>query len=196
MSRKFLTPIVLPADPSAALEAATKQYVDGLVVVSASDPIATNPNAELWVDSDQAGPNQPLPASMPRGYITHAKIGSGDQVFTALAWGDIAGMSVSWTAESTRRYLITMKAQITKLTAVGEMYVGVSTAAGAVLETVAVSGLAIGAATVVTLPIYVAGLSGAVSYKMRAQPATNGMRVAAASVEYGPLLLVEDIGGV
>ena len=29
MSRKFLTPIVLPADPAAAMEAATKQYVDG-----------------------------------------------------------------------------------------------------------------------------------------------------------------------
>jgi hypothetical protein len=31
MTRKFLTPIILPADPTAALQAATKQYVDGKV---------------------------------------------------------------------------------------------------------------------------------------------------------------------
>lgn len=31
MSRKTLTPIVLPADPAAAMEAATKQYVDAAV---------------------------------------------------------------------------------------------------------------------------------------------------------------------
>jgi hypothetical protein len=50
MSRQFLTPLVLPADPVNALEAATKQYVDKAneVVISATDPIATYPNAELW----------------------------------------------------------------------------------------------------------------------------------------------------
>jgi len=59
MSRKFLTPLVLPADPTAALEAATKQYVDGKVVgggtseveIQATDPIGTNPSAELWYDT-------------------------------------------------------------------------------------------------------------------------------------------------
>lgn len=52
---KYLVPIQLPADPTQPLEAATKQYVDNLintaaseVVISASDPIATFPNAELW----------------------------------------------------------------------------------------------------------------------------------------------------
>lgn len=51
MSRKFLTPLVLPADPVAAMEAATKQYVDSIVVISATDPIATNPGAEIWIDT-------------------------------------------------------------------------------------------------------------------------------------------------
>jgi hypothetical protein len=37
MSRKFLTPIELPANPTAALEAATKQYVDGLVAGGVPD---------------------------------------------------------------------------------------------------------------------------------------------------------------
>lgn len=52
MSRKFLTPVQLPADPTAALEAATKQYVDGKVVgldevyIGPTDPGAAY---ELWV---------------------------------------------------------------------------------------------------------------------------------------------------
>jgi len=52
MSRKSLTSIVLPADPAAPLEAATKQYVDGKVVgldevyIGPSDPGA---GYELWV---------------------------------------------------------------------------------------------------------------------------------------------------
>lgn len=54
MSRKSLTPIVLPADPTQPLEAATKQYVDKVneVIISTTDPIATYPNAELWFDPD------------------------------------------------------------------------------------------------------------------------------------------------
>lgn len=54
MSRKYLTPVVLPADPAAPMEAATKQYVDAQtatvneVVISDTDPIATVPTAELW----------------------------------------------------------------------------------------------------------------------------------------------------
>ena len=54
MSRKFLTPIVLPADPTAALEAATKQYVDARagadeVFIGPSDP---GVSYELWYDTD------------------------------------------------------------------------------------------------------------------------------------------------
>jgi len=62
MSRKFLVPIQLPADPTAALEAATKQYVDGKVGaaapsevdIAAADPIGTNPASELWYDTAAA----------------------------------------------------------------------------------------------------------------------------------------------
>ena len=50
MSKKFLVPIVLPADPTQPLEAATKQYVDKMneVFVGATDPGAS---FELWVDT-------------------------------------------------------------------------------------------------------------------------------------------------
>jgi hypothetical protein len=51
MSRKLLVPFQLPADPVNPLEATTKQYVDSLTIVSATDPIAANPGCELWVDT-------------------------------------------------------------------------------------------------------------------------------------------------
>ena len=50
MSREFKTPILLPADPTQPLEAATKQYVDKMneVYVGPTDPGAA---FELWVDT-------------------------------------------------------------------------------------------------------------------------------------------------
>ena len=58
MTRKFLTPVVLPADPATAMEAATKQYVDfvALAAAAAQNEVYignTDPGAsyELWVDT-------------------------------------------------------------------------------------------------------------------------------------------------
>jgi len=47
------TPIVLPADPTTALQAATKQYVDAkLAIASVSDTAPSSPAAgQLWFDS-------------------------------------------------------------------------------------------------------------------------------------------------
>jgi hypothetical protein len=56
MTKKFLVPIVLPADPAAPMEAVTKQYVDvkaaDEVWVGPDDPRPANPTIELWYDSD------------------------------------------------------------------------------------------------------------------------------------------------
>lgn len=60
MAKQFLVPIVLPADPTAPLEAATKQYVDALaggassdeVFIGPADPRPGIPNIELWYDTD------------------------------------------------------------------------------------------------------------------------------------------------
>jgi len=64
VTKKFLVPLVLPADPEDAMEAATKQYVDAHagneVFVGPSDPIGANPTIELWYDSD-APDAPPLP---------------------------------------------------------------------------------------------------------------------------------------
>jgi hypothetical protein len=65
-SKRTLVPILLPADPTAALEAATKQYVDARIQANTvsqpgtptdgSGPTGTQP--VLWVDTDDV-----LPAS-------------------------------------------------------------------------------------------------------------------------------------
>lgn len=81
MSRKALVPFVLPADPVGALEATTKQYADGLVVVSATDPIGTTPQAEIWVDTTTVAPN------FSAGQITFTPVGTiaATDVQTAIA---------------------------------------------------------------------------------------------------------------
>jgi len=60
MSRKFLTPVVLPADPTAALEAATKQYVDAKPrgIVAVATMVAPGPVSPAA--SAQANLSQPL----------------------------------------------------------------------------------------------------------------------------------------
>lgn len=56
MSRKFLTPIILPADPTLALQAATKQYVDANVgkftFVQATMPTPTVVGQTWWSADD------------------------------------------------------------------------------------------------------------------------------------------------
>lgn len=55
MSRKFLTPVVLATDPTAPLEAATKQYVDNsanFTFVQAAMPTATKVGQTWWSADD------------------------------------------------------------------------------------------------------------------------------------------------
>jgi hypothetical protein len=64
MSRRYLVPILLPGDPTAALEAAPKQYVDA-AAAGAADEVWIGPDApagstlELWYDTDAANMNDP-----------------------------------------------------------------------------------------------------------------------------------------
>ncbi|HEY6416768.1 MAG TPA: hypothetical protein VIX41_11035 [Acidimicrobiales bacterium] len=52
MTRKFLVPLQLPANPTQPLEAATKQYVDLMNEVEISTTEPTDPNVVLWYDPD------------------------------------------------------------------------------------------------------------------------------------------------
>lgn len=53
MTRKSLVPIVLPADPTAALEAATKQYVDAKDVMWVGPSAPSDTKVEVWYDTDE-----------------------------------------------------------------------------------------------------------------------------------------------
>lgn len=194
MSRKYLVPLVLPADPAAAMEAATKQYVDARalseVEISATDPIGTNPAAELWVDTSAAA------SKMPLGYVTSVVVGSGDQNFSLFQWNDIVGATVTWTATATRRYKTTLKVSVGKLTNPGDVYVGMADGAGNAIQTVVSSCPAANYYNTISFPVTESGLSGSVTRKLRVFPFTDGVRVVASGGEYVVTMLVEDIGGV
>lgn len=113
MTRKFLTPIVLPADPAAAMEAATKQYVDGKLVggggtdevwIGPDEPV--DPALELWYDTDDT-------TSGAGGWNTAwGVVASGIRTTSATAIGggayvDVAEMAATFTAVAGRRYVAT-----------------------------------------------------------------------------------------
>lgn len=194
MSRKFLVPLVLPADPAAAMEAATKQYVDGIVVVAAADPIAANPSAELWVDTTTPPGSVSIPASYPRGYITHISSSSNVSVTTPAAWTGL--MSVTFTADPTRRYKYTAWALVRKDTAAGDAYISIATASGATNPLNQAGGYApVNSVVPLSTVAIETGISGTVTRWLNAYVVNNGGtyfgQVGAVMV-----LLVEDIGGV
>jgi hypothetical protein len=83
MARSALTPIVLPADPVANLQAATKQYVDGKVVPGLTlTPLTTNkttnytaaPGEYVGFDLTTGSFNATLPPTPPNGTLNGFRI--------------------------------------------------------------------------------------------------------------------------
>lgn len=190
MSRKALVPIQLPADPTQALEAATKQYADGLIFSGPSDPIGTTPQCELWYDDDDPGLGDM--SKLPRGWIGQG-INSADQgsITTAV---DVTGLSVAWTADPTRRYLVTAVLQIFG-TATGTATITLVNAAGGLVHRKATSIPGASTSVIVTLINVETGLSGATTRKIQAAVSAGTLTVNGAS-SYNAWLLVQDIGGV
>lgn len=186
MSRKFLVPLVLPADPAAAMEAATKQYVDTMneVAIAASDPGAA---FELWYDTGDPGLSYP---NVGRGWVAHGQ-NTVSQVVTAVAtYVDLTLLTATWTADPTRRYLTTVFCNVQKITAAGEAYVAIADGAN-VLQQQSACTLPIGAYGVPAVAKIESGLSGVQTRKARAYVTTNG-----GNYTGGSLIIVEDVGGV
>jgi len=127
MSRKLLVPFQLPADPTLALEAATKQYVDlqNEVIVAAADPITTNPQAELWIDTVTNPPAAPLASAIsfsPTGTIAATNVQSAvaevanEAPRGLVAWkqGTYAGLALTATPTTFATLVVTLT--------VGRMY--------------------------------------------------------------------------
>lgn len=106
MTRKFLTPIVLPADPAAAMEAATKQYVDskaGGTVTEGTVIAGGHPIQTLFYDTDATAVVSQDP-TIPRGLRMSGTIGAG---YTLLSGGEtIGGGSLLPYTEANRLYEI------------------------------------------------------------------------------------------
>ena len=193
MSRKFLTPLVLPADPTAAMEAATKQYADGLVMIAAADPIAATPQAEIWVDTSTSVGSTPIPASYPRGYIGQGFQTGAPPVSAAEA--DVTGCTVTWTADPTRRYRTTVRVGLRHSGVAAEQYVFVTDASNTHIVYASTAGSVVaGGYLQHNIVIIETGLTGSITRKVRASVNT-GTATAGAS-EYAGFLLIEDIGGV
>jgi hypothetical protein len=170
VSRKFLTPIVLPADPAVAMEAATKQYVDSKagggseVEIGPSDPIGTNPSAELWYDDDAVAPlNSDMRWYTSWGVIGQAKITSQQTGITTVV--TLTGSTITASLIAGRRYLIsaTLAPVFTTVDTVGLVYLR---AGGSAIQTRALSGAVIAnvSNTWAVTTTYDAAASGSVAF--------------------------------
>ena len=116
MSRKFLVPIVLPADPAAAMEAATKQYVDSKAGGSSVDEVwigsaPSDPNIELWVDSSATNLTDPNVArwNSSWGVIGQSKLTTAFTTTAPHTTAQSTGLFVAVNETAGRRLRITVQ---------------------------------------------------------------------------------------
>ena len=202
MARSFLTPILLPADPTLALQAATKQYVDSKagggsvdeVMISATDPGA---GIELWVDTSSTNLTDPNVArwNSAWGAVGSSKstvlqnILSNGSTFTTLN-----NIAVTFTAVAGRKYAISAVFDYRQRTNTGSVYLKILDAVDGDLQLgLTWAGLADG---YYVTPLMLANWTpSAGSHTVRLAGTTNGT-----SVDFnaygGTNLLVEDVGPV
>jgi hypothetical protein len=160
------------------------------VYIGPDDPGASY---DLWYDTD--APASFDPVKMPRGYIGHSfPTGTNQTITTTGAWIDITGATVTYTADPTRRYRISLRLTVTKSTGAGDLYIAIATGGG-VQQASTVFSLVLNASAGPYLQVVESGVSGAQTRKGQLQALTNGAIVSHGS-PFQPLLLVEDIGGV
>lgn len=195
MSRKLLVPFQLPADPTLALEAATKQYVDARagseVEISATDPIGTNANAELWIDTTVT---PGFPASYPRGLVAPPVTSTAGISGVGATFADIPGLSITWTAVATRYYLTVLTVQLIQNTSAGYVSLVITDAANTILKT-AVWYATVPGESRITLPLWEYGISGTTVRKARINTSVGTVNVFIGSGNRDAQMLVQDVGG-
>ena len=167
------------------------------VEVSATDPIAANPQAEMWYDTADTGISLP---NGPRGYVGHAIGPASDYSTTSATAVVVPGTSVTFTAAANRRYKTTINFNLTISSIANQPTVGVCDQfAGFVINgggyRSAIYGSA-GATVVIQLTSIETGLSGSITRALAVTASASGTTTVVGSFSRLLLVLVEDIGGV
>ena len=161
------------------------------VEVSATDPIAANPAAEVWYDTADTGISLP---NGPRGHIGSVYTTTWSAVIGANVWTDYAGMAVTWTADPSRRYKTTVAMLLTKLTNVGyagvALFNGSTQIAGNLLSAVPIGGYLNVAITRIEF-----GISGVQTRQVKGWCDFASVQFQP-NASYPAMMVVEDIGSV
>jgi hypothetical protein len=130
--------------------------------------------------------------NFPRGVAGKAQKTSSTSITTTDT--DISGMSVTWTAESTRLYRISV-ACIARTTSAGNLYmtVSITDSANAVKQLLRNGATTTDMRFEVTGFVYESGLSGSVTRKLRAVMVSGTGEIEAGST-FPLQMIVEDIG--
>lgn len=213
MTRKFLVPIVLPADPTAALEAATKQYVDGIAGFTFTQdaaPTATSPGqtwfntatgvSYVWIDDGTSSQwVQFAPGSggggagKPRGAVAYAQI-TAAQGSIGAGGVNITGLQVSWTADPTRTYRTSVRGMASSTVTNDDLNAFIVDAAGAVQYQMHLDPyLDAATSTGFDFSVVETGLSGVQTRKVQAKRVGTGTMTWYAAPNTPSYILVEDI---
>ena len=179
------TDVPAPGDPVASAWAqALTQFAVDQFLAQPGQPVSAY--TELWYDTDDPGMAFP---NMPRGYVGHA-VKTANQVFAAS--GDITGLSVTWTADPTRRYRTSFKLGIDKDGTAANVWIEIQTGASASVDSVFTLFPASTSNPIQGWTIE-SGLSGATTRKLRLN-LNAGQATLAASAGMKAWIVVEDIG--
>ena len=183
------TNVPAPGDPvaSAWAQQVTQFAVDQYV---AQPGTPASVNTELWLDTDDYGVSYP---NMPRGFIAVAQMASDQTVTTAGA--DLTGVSVTWTADPTRRYRTWLEIGAADQTGATGLQTAVIADGSSTPLRQHSATCAPGSRLSHCLFIDESGLSGTITRKARFAPSAGSTVIAATGTQtYAPRIFVEDIG--
>lgn len=165
------------------------------VAIQTDDPIGVSPEVELWYDTDDPGLGDL--SRLPRGYIGSARASASDQTgISSAGAADVTGMTVTFTADPTRRYLITANIVLAAVTQECVGVFDIANASNAALCEVQIT-IPSGKGASLFGHAIISGISGSYTAKGRIFNSVAGGTITVInSGGRNGLLLVQDIGAV
>lgn len=210
MSRAFLVPILLPADPTAPLEASTKQYVDnavGFTFTQDATPTATSPGqtwfntatgaSYVWIDDGtstqwvQFAPGAGGGSGKQRGVVAYSQVTTSMTIATT-AFTEL-GMNVTWTADPTRTYRTTVFFLASSTVNNDDLSADIVDGSGNRKQLFPSPYLDPNTSITMYASLVETGLSGTQTRKARANRAGTGTMTIAGDPTYPRYIMVEDI---